>query len=98
TLMLLGVAAGGAIAPYLGSALKARDPRLPFALSGLVLLAATAGIVAIERGLQQRPPVRPGHAIEAIARPRVLTPPHVLWLCAVLVLALGFQVHASLNS
>src|SRR5207302_10477505 len=46
TLMLLGIAAGGAIAPYLGVALKARDPRLPFAISSLVLLATTAGIVA----------------------------------------------------
>jgi fucose permease len=98
TLMLLGVAAGGAIAPYLGSALKARDPRLPFAVSSLVLLATTAGIVAIERGLQRRPPARPGDGGDGTVRPKVLTPAHALWLFAVLVLAVGFQVHASLNS
>jgi len=98
TLMLLGIAAGGAIAPYLGSALKARDPRLPFAISSLVLLATTAGIVAIERGLERRSPVRHEHVVGVTAQPRVLTPAHGLWLIAVLVVAAGFQVHASLNS
>ena len=97
TLMLLGVAAGSAIAPYLGSALKARDPRLPFAVSSLVLLAATIGIVAIERALRRSPPLRPS-AADALVRPKVFTPAHALWLFAVLVLAAGFQAHASLNS
>jgi hypothetical protein len=96
-LMLIGVAAGGAIAPWLGAELKAKDPRLPFAVSSLVLLAATAGIVAVERALERRPPGRPGLA-EARVAPRVVTGEHGLWLIGVLVLALGFQVHAALNS
>jgi hypothetical protein len=97
TLMLIGLAAGGAIAPWLGAALKAHDPRLPFAVSSVVLLAATAGIVAVERALERRPPERPGPP-EPLLVPRVVTGAHGLWLIGVLVLALGFQVHASLNS
>ncbi len=51
TLLLCGLAAGGAVAPYLGITLKNVDPRLPFVLSSLTLLAATAGIVYVEKRL-----------------------------------------------
>jgi len=90
--MLTGLAVGGAAGPYLGVAMKNVDPRLPFAVSSLVLLAATAGLVWVERALagRARPaaaPARPG--VEGRA-----------WLFALgcLLLALGFQAHFSLNS
>jgi hypothetical protein len=98
TLMLFGVAAGSAVAPFLGAALKAHDARLPFAISSLVLLAATAGIVGVERALERRPPERPAGAGEAVVAPKVLTAAHWLWLLGIFALAAGFQVHASLNS
>jgi hypothetical protein len=96
-LMLLGIALGGAAAPYLGVTLKNLDPRLPFALSSLTLLAVTAGIVGIERRLASAG-VRPGGASESPVAPRVLGGQHAVWMLGVLVLAAGFQVHASLNS
>jgi len=91
-LMLTGLAVGGAVGPYLGVAMKNVDPRLPFAVSSLVLLAATAGLIWVERALAGRarpaaPNVQPG--VQARA-----------WLFALgcLLLALGFQVHFPLNS
>ena len=64
TLLLCGLAAGGAIAPYLGVVLKNVDPRLPFALSSLTLLAATAGIVYVEKRLKLSPVAPPAKAPE----------------------------------
>jgi MFS family permease len=97
-LMLLGLALGGAVAPYLGVTLKNLDPRLPFALSSLTLLAVTGGIVGVERRLAREAAARPGAGAEPPKPPRVLGGQHLVWMLGVLVLAAGFQVHASLNS
>src|SRR5688572_7140067 len=93
-LMLTGLAIGGAIAPYLGVSLKNVDPRLPFAVASLTLLVTTAGLIRVERVLARHP--------AAPARP---TPPagrlvagSMSFLLGCLVLALGFQIHFSLNS
>lgn len=98
-LVLSGTAVAGALAPYLGVALKGIDPRVPFVLSSATLLAAVAGLVAVERllaGAQAAPageaeapfdPDSPG------ARRMVAT-----FFAALLVMALGFQVHFSLNA
>lgn len=94
TLTLMGVAAAGAISPYLGIALKNLDPRLPFAVSSLSLLAATAGIVYVERRLARKPAPAPSPA----ARPQVLTGEHATYMLGILPLAAGFQIHFSLNS
>ncbi len=94
TLLLCGLAAGGAIAPYLGVVLKNVDPRLPFALSSLTLLAATAGIVYIERRLKLSP-VAPPSATPAPPELAGRTWPFLLGL---LLLAAGFQIHFSINT
>jgi hypothetical protein len=93
-LMLTGLAVGGALAPYLGVVLKNVDPRLPFAISSLALLATTAGLIRAERLLSRQPPApaRPAPA------PRPLVAGASPFLLGCLVLALGFQVHFSLNS
>lgn len=93
-LMLTGLAVGGAIAPYLGIALKNADPRLPFVVSSLTLLATTAGLVWIERWLA-RQPARPAPPAPLPAR---LSTASWLFIAGCLLLALGFQVHFSLNS
>jgi MFS family permease len=100
SLTLLGLAAGGAVAPFLGVALKNVDPRLPFALSSLALLGATMGIVVVERGLAR---VRPASTSTATATalaqpPRVFDAGHAAWMLAVLMLAAAFQTHFSLNA
>lgn len=91
-LMLIGLGAGGAIAPYLGVTLKNVDPRLPFALSSLTLLATTAGIIWAERALQRQP------AAPAVDMPRVLSGEHWMYMAGILLLAAGFQIHFSLNT
>jgi MFS family permease len=93
-LTLIGLAAGGAIAPFLGVVLKNIDPRLPFALSSLTLLAATAGIVYLERGLAHRPAA----AATPPRAPRVLDAHHAAWMVGILLLAAAFQTHFSLNA
>jgi len=93
-LALSGLAIGGAIAPYLGIALKNLDPRLPFAVSSLTLFAATAGLVWVERRLARRP-IAAGRPAPPLGE---LVPGMSLFLVACLVLALGFQIHTALNS
>lgn len=94
TLMLCGLAAGGAIAPYLGVTLKNIDPRVPFVLSSLTLLAATAGIVYVERQLKLSPIAPPSPTPE----PAELVGASWPFLAGLFLLALGFQIHFSLNS
>ena len=94
TLMMFGLAAAGAIAPYLGVALKNLDPRWPFALSSMTLLVATAGIVYGERFVPRADePARRSHGKVALLRT-----PNVLYLMGVLSLAAGFQIHFALNT
>lgn len=96
-LTLVGLAAGGATAPFLGVVLRDVDPRLPFAISSLTLLAATAGIIHLERSLARRSTA----AATATAptqpqTPRVLD--HTAWMVGILMLAAAFQSHVSLNA
>src|ERR1700704_3893144 len=48
-LVLAGSALAAALAPYLGIALRGVDPKVPFVLSTLTLLATVAGLVYAER-------------------------------------------------
>ncbi|MGZ8210300.1 MAG: MFS transporter [Burkholderiales bacterium] len=95
SLSLLGVGLAGAAGPYLTAALRDVDPRAPFALSSVALALATAGIVWAERTLASAGGSA-AQTLEAYApKPRQ---PVVIFLFAVLLLAIGFQVHFSLNS
>lgn len=87
---LAGIALASAFAPFLGLWLKGGDPRLPFAISGIVLLAAVLVLL---------------RTIDTQARPDVAdaTPPlsFAAYLPRLLPLALaafGFQLHAFINS
>lgn len=83
--VLAGMALAGAVSPYLGTVLKGMDPRLPFALSSLTLLAVAGGLIAAERRLQQLEPAPSAASI---------SPPLPAWLFFPLLLlaALSFQV------
>jgi hypothetical protein len=89
TLVLLGTAIASALAPYLGLTLRGIDPRIPFALSTLTLVAVVAGLMLAERRLPPNPPSEP-------------KPPPPLrtryFFAALLLLALGFQIHFALSS
>ena len=93
-LALSGLAIGGAIAPYLGIALKNHDPKLPFAVSSLTLFATTTGLIWVERALTRRP-IAAGRPAPVLGQ---LVPGMSVFLIACFVLALGFQIHTALNS
>jgi MFS family permease len=88
-IVLTGGAVASAVAPYLGIALKGVDPRLPFVLSTLTLIATVAGLVVAERRSLAVPSVE--QSPESGSNP-------ILFYLALLVMAVGFQVHFSLNS
>ncbi|GAP37518.1 MFS transporter [Piscinibacter sakaiensis] len=98
-LSMLGLGLAAALAPYLGLALRERDPRLPFALAGLAVVLATAGIVWAERVLLR---VREATGTAPAAAPAGLPPaPRPPWpaaLAAAVLAALAFQLHVFLNS
>ena len=90
-LVLTGNALAAAAAPYLGLALRGVSPTLPFLLSTLTLVATVAGLMYIERQS-----VRSETAGEEVSRedPKRIA----LFFAALLLLAVGFQIHFSLNS
>jgi len=89
TLVLTGTAVGSALAPYLGIAMRGVDPRIPFVLSSVTLVATVGGLVVAER---RRTP-----EAQSDTQPAGTPPPSGLFL-ALAFLALGIQAHYSLNS
>lgn len=99
TLVLTGTALAAGLAPFLGIAMRDVDPRLPFVLSTITLLATVGGLVWVERRLARSAPV-PAAADEPAydlatpeAKRRV-----AIFFAAFLVMAASYQVHFSLNS
>jgi hypothetical protein len=92
-LAMLGYGLAGAVSPYLGVALRNQDARLPFVISSAVLLITTLALSGVERDLAARP--APSKAAEA-ARP--LGRVSLIFIAAMVVLALGYQLHFSINS
>ena len=93
-LILLGLALGGAISPYLGLVLKQSSPYIPFVITGITLWLTTLGLVWIERlpkaDSTYTPPIAlPKHYFKPIL---------VCFLMACLFLGAGFQVHYFFNA
>jgi hypothetical protein len=93
-LAMLGYGVAGALSPYLGVALRNQDARLPFVISSVVLLITALALSRVERGLPQGSE-SPGKAVEA-ARPLGKVP--VVFIVSMVLLALGYQLHFSINS
>ncbi|PZA13368.1 MFS transporter [Rhodopseudomonas palustris] len=92
-LTMLGYGLAGAVSPYLGVVLRGVDPLLPFAISSAVLVLTTLVLIKVERDLAgQRPSAPP----RAVAKPLGKAP--ALFVAAMLILALGYQFHFSINS
>jgi hypothetical protein len=89
-LVLTGSALASAIAPYLGLALRGVDPKVPFVVSTLTLLATVAALVFAERRVSEDK-ASYGEAAKAAGSVPV-------FYSALLLMAVGFQVHFSLNS
>ena len=93
-LAMLGYGLAGAVSPYLGVVLRTHDPRLPFGISGVVLLVTTVALSRVERGLAQAPAV----ANKPIAPAKSLGQVPMLFIASMVILALGYQLHFSINS
>jgi MFS family permease len=91
TLTLTGTAVAAAASPYLGIALRGIDPRVPFLVSTLTLLAAVGGLVLAERNVV-------GKASTAEPLPPEPAQRILLFYAALLAMALGAQLHFALNS
>jgi MFS family permease len=93
-LAMLGYGLAGAVSPYLGVVLRDRDPRLPFVISSVVLLLVALALSKVERGLARE--------VSQIAKPgetaKPLSKTSVGFIASMVLLALGYQLHFSINS
>jgi len=92
-LAMLGYGLAGALSPYLGVLLRNQDARLPFVLSGAVLLLTALAFSGIERRMAQEvqpvPTARPATRIAAAP---------MFFIGMMVILSLGYQLHFSINS
>ena len=91
-LAMLGYGVAGAVSPYLGVTLRNQDPRLPFVISSVVLLITAMALSKVERGLSQAPKIE----TKQPAKPLGAVP--VAFIATMVILALGYQLHFSINS
>jgi MFS family permease len=92
-LAMLGYGLAGAVSPYLGVVLRNHDPRLPFVISGVVLLLTTLALSKVERNLAQAPPVA-----KASVPAKSLGQVPMFFIASMVILSLGYQLHFSINS
>jgi MFS family permease len=93
-LTMLGYGVAGAVSPYLGVVLRTHDARIPFVISGVVLLITALALSKVERGLAQQPaaPIKPAEP----AKPLGQMP--MFFIGSMVLLSLGYQLHFSINS
>jgi hypothetical protein len=95
-LVLLGYGVAGALSPYLATWLRDTDARLPFILSSVVLLITALALTRVERGLVGRSSSSPSPKAAKVAKPLGKVP--VMFIASLVILALGYQLHFSINS
>jgi len=93
-LAMLGYGLAGAVSPYLGVVLRNEDPRLPFLISGVVLLATTLALSKIERDIARQAPALSEPAPPA--KPLGQIP--MFFIASMVILSLGYQLHFAINS
>jgi hypothetical protein len=93
-LAMLGYGLAGAVAPYLGAVLRNRDARLPFVISSVVLLITALALSRVERGRAQEA----ASPNQPLAPAKPLGRVSVIFIASMVILALGYQLHFSINS
>ena len=91
-LAMLGYGLAGAVSPYLGVVLRDIDARLPFVISSVVLLITTFALSQVERDLADE-----AVPVKSIPPKPFGTVP-IIFIVALVLLALGYQLHFSINS
>ncbi|HZA10667.1 MFS transporter [Mycobacterium sp.] len=92
SLFLLGIGIASALAPFLGGWIATYDPRILFAASAVSVAVVTLSIVWAEKNLVRSAPVE--EHVAGRFRPATL----LRFLAAILLLAIGFQVHFFINT
>jgi hypothetical protein len=92
SLYLFGFGVASAVAPFLAIELRQVDPRIPFAAASLGLAAFVFALVAAEHRWSPAPDLK--RAAPAAAERGTM----LLFGAAVLLFAIGFQVHFAINS
>jgi hypothetical protein len=90
-LAMLGYGLAGAISPYLGVVLRDFDARLPFIISSIVLLLTALGLSRVEYDAARHAKAEPKPA-------KPLGTVSIIFIVAMVILALGYQLHFSINS
>jgi MFS family permease len=90
-LAMLGYGLAGAVSPYLGVVLRDQDPRWPFVISSVVLFITALALSKVERDVRQEAQAEP-----TTAKPLGAVP--VAFIAAMVILALGYQLHFAINS
>ncbi len=91
-LYLLGLGIASALAPYLGLSLKHVDPRIPFAAASIGLAAVAVALAYAEKTWKAPAVTEPSGSGTASAATMAA------FAFAILLFAIGFQVHFSINS
>ena len=92
-LAMLGYGLAGAVSPYLGVVLRNEDPRLPFLISGVVLLITTLALSRVERSIAQQ-----ARESEPPAPEKALGQVPMFFIASMVILSLGYQLHFAINS
>jgi hypothetical protein len=92
SLFLLGIGVASAVAPFLAGWIAAYDPRIMFGASAVSVVVVTFSIVWAEKTLARFAPP------EKHEGSKINSPAFVLFLAAILLLAIGFQVHSFINA
>lgn len=95
SLAALGVGIAGAVSPYLAMTLTRTDPRLPFVIASVALVLTSFALAKVERTLVKQAPAQPE---PPKSLDRALPAPLALFTLAIVIFALGFQVHFFFNS
>lgn len=95
SLAMLGLGIAGAVSPYLAITLAKHDPRLPFVIASVTLLLVSLALAKVERSLAKQSPAtsEPPQTVD-----RAVPAPVLVFGLAVVIFALGFQLHVFFNS
>ncbi len=93
-IVTVGYGVASALAPYLALTLRGIDPRIPFVLSSIALVLATFALAHVERTIASQRLAAPA-AVPAASQ---VSTARVIFAIAMIVLALGYQLHFAVNT
>lgn len=95
SLAMLGLGIASAVSPYLAITLAKQDPRLPFVIASVTLLLVSLALARVERSLAKQASAVP-ESPQTVDR--AVPAPVLVFGLAVVIFALGFQLHVFFNT